>query len=38
VFDRPQRLVVTYGYDLPIAKGKQGFEGKALVSAQSAKK
>ena len=30
VFDRPQRLVVTYGYDLPIAKGKQGFEGKAL--------
>jgi hypothetical protein len=29
-FDRPQRFVVNYSYDLPIAKGLQGFAGKAL--------
>jgi hypothetical protein len=30
VFDRPQRFVVNYSYDLPIGKDMQGFAGKAL--------
>lgn len=29
-FDRPQRLVVNYSYDLPFAKNQQGFVAKAI--------
>ncbi len=29
-FDRPQRFVLNYSYDLPIGKGMKGFAGRAL--------
>ncbi len=29
-FDRPQRFVVNYSYDLPIGKGMSGFAGKVM--------
>lgn len=29
-FDRPQRFVVNYSYDLPIGKGMSGFAGKVI--------
>jgi len=29
-FNRPQRFVVNYSYDLPFGKGEQGFVGKAI--------
>ena len=29
-FDRPQRLVVNYSYDLPFGKGMSGFQGKLI--------
>jgi Carboxypeptidase regulatory-like domain/TonB-dependent Receptor Plug Domain len=30
-FNRPQRFVVNYSYDLPFGKGMHGFEGKVLA-------